>query len=327
MQSELKYTTGNSIVDQMIQVEITGNIVPLVWIETIHYENGKPNWNAINILSDIVYWYRPAEVRDEVTGCFKGYKKRFKGDYLQRSYSQLCCMFNISKSQARAALEHLIRLGVIVKHLRDMVGDGGIPLRNVMFLELVPDRLFDLTFPKKNEGVVKSNAPHGLLKMNTVVKSNISRHTMECTTNTKNTTENTNNESFNHIQRNIQEVDMIDVLTKRIKKNISYDVLMKNCERGEDKIVDELVGIMIEILSVKSKYVRIGKEKYPYELVEKQFLKIEYEHILYILRCIKGTTSKILNVKAYMLAVLFNAPNTIDSFYQLEVNHDLSVWN
>ena len=129
------------------------------------------------------------------------------------------------------------------------------------------------------------------------------------------------------IEKRCSETSSQLIIPEKKPENISYDILVKNCERGEDKIVDELVGIMIEILSVKSKYVRIGKEKYPYELVEKQFLKIEYEHILYILRCIKGTTSKILNVKAYMLAVLFNAPNTIDSFYQLEVNHDLSVWN
>ena len=52
------------------QTDDTGLLWKTIWAKTICYENGKPNWNAINILSDIVYWYRPTEIRDEVTGNF-----------------------------------------------------------------------------------------------------------------------------------------------------------------------------------------------------------------------------------------------------------------
>ena len=60
-----EYTTGNTKVDQTGQIRLTGNVTPQIWYRTITRENGKPHLLAIAILSDIVYWYRPAEVRDE----------------------------------------------------------------------------------------------------------------------------------------------------------------------------------------------------------------------------------------------------------------------
>ena len=61
-------STGNEIVDKMMQFGPSGNIIPNTWYKSIRYENGKPNLIAITLLSDIVYWYRPQEKRDERTG-------------------------------------------------------------------------------------------------------------------------------------------------------------------------------------------------------------------------------------------------------------------
>lgn len=93
----MKLTTGNMIVDSIGKINIIGNIIPHTWYKSIHRESGKPYLNAIIILSDIVYWYRPIELRDEHSGEIIGYKKKFKGDLLQRSYQQLSTMFGISK--------------------------------------------------------------------------------------------------------------------------------------------------------------------------------------------------------------------------------------
>ena len=55
----LWYSTGNPIVDEVGTMNFTGNVIPMVWFKTIRYPNGAPNNNAIHILADIVYWYRP----------------------------------------------------------------------------------------------------------------------------------------------------------------------------------------------------------------------------------------------------------------------------
>ena len=84
-----RYSTGNAVVDEVGTMNFTGNIIPMVWFKTICYPNGAPHNNAIHILADIVYWYRPKEERDEESGQLIGMKKKFKDDYLQRSYAQM----------------------------------------------------------------------------------------------------------------------------------------------------------------------------------------------------------------------------------------------
>ena len=57
--------TGNYTVDAITQLHITGNVIPENWYKAIIKPSGKPYLNAIIILSDLVYWYRAAEVRDD----------------------------------------------------------------------------------------------------------------------------------------------------------------------------------------------------------------------------------------------------------------------
>ena len=82
------YSTGNRIVDESATLNITGNVIPHIWYKTIVKESGKPYLTAIVILADIVYWYKPTEVRDERTGQIVAFKKRFSADLLQRNYQQ-----------------------------------------------------------------------------------------------------------------------------------------------------------------------------------------------------------------------------------------------
>ena len=78
------FDTGSPTVDRMCRLQFTGNVIPSSWYHTIKKETGKPNLNAIIILADIVYWYRPVEIRDEATGQLCGFKKKFQADILTR---------------------------------------------------------------------------------------------------------------------------------------------------------------------------------------------------------------------------------------------------
>ena len=138
--------TGNPIVNQVAKLNLTGNIIPEAWYHTIVNGKGKTNPLAILILADIVYWYRPTEVRDETSQSVTYTKKFHDDDYLQRSYDQLSEKFNISKKQARDAVVFLEDLGIIKRHLKRL-NVGGMHLSNVMFIELLPDILEKLTFP------------------------------------------------------------------------------------------------------------------------------------------------------------------------------------
>lgn len=143
-------SSGNRAVDLIGQMNITGNVIPQIWCKKITYPSGKPCLNAIMILADFVYWYRPKEIRQESTGRIIGYKKKFKADMLQRRYEEICDQFGLSKKQVREAINILIDIGVVNKELRTItVGDTKIS--NVTFFEVVPEKLHEITFEDDTE--------------------------------------------------------------------------------------------------------------------------------------------------------------------------------
>lgn len=104
-----------------------------------------------------------------------------------------------------------------------------------------------------------------------------------------------------------------------IKMNIQYDYLTERY--GEDRI-NEILELMLETVISQKKNIRIASDDFPREIVKSRFLKINYMHVEYVFDCIDKNTTKIKNIKAYLLAALYNAPATIDSYYRAEVNHD-----
>lgn len=129
--------TGNAAVDAIATMAVTGNVIPATWYKTITGPTGKADLVAINILSDILYWYRPREIRDEFTGDVVAYQKRFFSDLLQRSYEQFADHFGISKRQAKDAVVHLEELGAVRRVFRNVESSAGT-MGNVMFVAISP---------------------------------------------------------------------------------------------------------------------------------------------------------------------------------------------
>jgi len=147
----MEFTTGNSKVDAMAAMQLTGNVIPQIWYRNILRENGKPDLLAITILADICYWYRPTEIRDERTGQFLGYAKKFKDkDLLQRSYAQFADLFGESKRSITDAIVRLEKIGVI-KRVFKTIEVGGMRYNNVLFIDLYPDRLYQITYPETSD--------------------------------------------------------------------------------------------------------------------------------------------------------------------------------
>ena len=108
-----------------------------------------------------------------------------------------------------------------------------------------------------------------------------------------------------------------------IRKNIEYDHYMKYNEWKDKALYDELYELICEIVCVKRKTVKVNGEDYPYELVKSKFLKLNSSHIQYVIESMQTTTTKIGNIRAYMVTALYNAPNTMNHYYQQEVQHDM----
>ncbi|MCQ2525031.1 MAG: DUF6017 domain-containing protein [Lachnospiraceae bacterium] len=319
---KLAYSTGNAIVDEVSEMNFSGNVVPLTWFKTMLGESGKPMLLAIDLLADIVYWYRPKEIRDEGTGDLIGFQKRFKADLLQRSYRQIEQRFGVTKKQARTALDYLCKIGVIRKHLRNELTSDGTPLHNNMYLELVPEKLKELTYPQFDDDVPLREPPSAN-EDTRVVTCKTDGGALNVTTSTETTTEINNINNNNHINTEPDVMETMRAYEKIIKKNIEYEILVQYNNGIYRKNIDEIVILMVETVSIPRKYIYIGGTRFPYEIVKSQFLKLNYEHILYVITCMKDNTTKVKNIRSYLLTTLYNAPNTIDSYYQAEVNHDL----
>ena len=112
----------------------------------------------------------------------------------------------------------------------------------------------------------------------------------------------------------------VEVYREIIKDNIEYDHLIQNCKIDADRL-NEIVDLMLETVCTARKTIRIAGDDYPAELVKSKFLKLNSNHIEFVLDCMRENTTKVRNIKQYLKAVLFNAPSTIDSYYTALVNH------
>lgn len=79
---------------------------------------------------------------------------------------------------------------------------------------------------------------------------------------------------------------------------------------------------MVETVTSKKKFLRICGEEKPKEVVKSRLMKLDSSHIQYILECLKENSTQIRNIKQYLLATLYNAPVTVDSYYSAQVRHE-----
>ena len=118
----------------------------------------------------------------------------------------------------------------------------------------------------------------------------------------------------------MDRIELIEAYREIIKENIEYDLLV--LRYGRERL-DEALELMLEVILSKRPYIRIAGDDFPREIVKSRFLKINSGHLEYVFDCIDKNTTKVGNIKAYLLAALYNAPATMDSYYRAEVNHDL----
>ena len=123
-------------------------------------------------------------------------------------------------------------------------------------------------------------------------------------------------------RKETEAADAYSVYEEIIKDNIEYEHFIKHTGIDRERL-DEIVSLILETVCTKRKTIRIAGDDYPAELVKAKFMKLNSSHIEFVFDCMKENTTKIRNIKQYLKAVLFNAPNTIDSYYTALVNHDM----
>lgn len=118
-------------------------------------------------------------------------------------------------------------------------------------------------------------------------------------------------------------IDRMDYYRHIIRRNIEYDYLEKD-RWGRRDGIDEMVELMVDVMLMPDgSTVRIAGADRPASIVKMRFMGITGSHIQYVCGCLERNTGKVGNIKAYLLAALYNSTLTMDQYYQAEVRHDL----
>ena len=124
--------------------------------------------------------------------------------------------------------------------------------------------------------------------------------------------------------RDAMSVSEIENYRDLILENIEYEYLCREFATYREDL-DEIVELMVETVCARRKTTRIAGSDFPHEVVRSRFLKLDSEHIRFVMDSLQKNTTEVRNMKQYLLTVLFNASTTISNYYTSQVNHDMNA--
>ena len=123
--------------------------------------------------------------------------------------------------------------------------------------------------------------------------------------------------------RRRSRMDEIKQYRAFVKENIDYEQLLEE-HPYDQELIDGYVELIVEVCCSQREYIRVNQEDMPTELVRSRLLKLDKEHISYVMECLSRNTTLVGNIKAYTLSALYNAPITISQHYTSLVSHDMA---
>ena len=125
------------------------------------------------------------------------------------------------------------------------------------------------------------------------------------------------------VQKRTEAKETFESYRELILENIDYDVLASD-PRVDREQLDEIVDLVQETVCSTRSRIRVAGNDYPTEVVRSKLLKLNSEHIRFVMDCLKQNTTRIRNIRQYLLSMLFNAPSTMNSYYTALVAHDMA---
>ena len=142
-----------------------------------------------------------------------------------------------------------------------------------------------------------------------------------CNKTDKNNTE--MNETYPFNSEETDGMSQREQLEKYFSQSLEVELLLRLCPDDED-IIYQIVDLLVDTCATKRKMLRIAGDDRPAEVVRSRFMKLNADHIKFVLKCLAENSSPIRNMKLYLLASLYNAPTTMQLSYQNQTNHDLA---
>jgi hypothetical protein len=155
-------TSGNSVVDAIDRMSFEGNIIDHRWLNRPEFrlKSGLIYLPAIIVLADLVYWHRPTHIRDEQTNLVIAVRKKFQYDTLYKDYGEWGASIGLTKRQTQDAVTFLVKMKLVKRRLGSIPLPGGGRSNTLPFLELVPEKLAEITYGMPLESIPQREAPH-----------------------------------------------------------------------------------------------------------------------------------------------------------------------
>ena len=142
-----------------------------------------------------------------------------------------------------------------------------------------------------------------------------------CNKTDKNNTE--MNETYPFNSEETDGMSQREQLEKNFSQSLEVELLLRLCPDDED-IIYQIVDLLVDTCATKRKMLRVAGDDRPAEVVRSRFMKLNADHIKFVLKCLAENSSPIRNMKQYLLASLYNAPTTMQLYYQNQTNHDFA---
>ena len=137
---------------------------------------------------------------------------------------------------------------------------------------------------------------------------------------------NTENSDINPIRSGFDEdgISERNEYERYFRESLSIDVLLRE-NLGEEETILGILDLLVDVCCSKRSVIRIAGDDKPLAVVKSRFMKLNAEHIRYVLKCLSENTTRVRNIRQYLLTALYNAPATIRPFYQAWVNNDMAT--
>lgn len=244
--------------------------------------------------------------------------------YIYFAIEDIAELLNCGKNKAVRSLQELVDdtgIGLIEKKRQGQGKSNILYVKNFIVEESQNVTLGDSKQSKADSEVYFSTSQNVKKGDSRITPNNIQEVSIWGANNNKMIYNNLSDTESNLIVSANSGYDVMREYEQIIKDNIEFDLLLARNPYDKD-ILMGIVELMLEMVLAKADEVVISCSRYPTELVKSKMLKLNASHIEYVLDCMRTNTTKVKNIKKYLLAALFNASTTMGSYYQAEVNHD-----
>lgn len=228
--------------------------------------------------------------------------------YIYYSLEDVMENLNCSKNTAMKSLQELEGIGLIERRKQGQGKPALIYVKNFMPVENFSD---SQNLGIKSPKICESRLPESGNQESQDLSPNNNKRNNNYMSNTKS----------NLILSDDEIGSDVNAYMNLIRDNLEIDLLMENHPYDRETL-EGIFELVVETVVSQNDSIVIASSRYPAELVRSKLLKLNSSHIEYVLACFNANTTKVRNIKKYLLATLFNAPTTIGGYYTAEVHHD-----